>query len=209
MDITVASSSAGTLRPQLGSLLGVVSMMIDDQRSVVLHVTSAQHGEGTTTVARELAAAAGHASWCRVALIDGCPADPDFPAPAPLLDAFERSDEPVLRRGQLNAAPVAIGTLAGPRRAAPRVEDVRKLYGWLRSEYTLTIVDCPPVLVARDAAVLASVADGTLLVVEAERTKLSEIHRARDILDQVGAVTLGAVLNKRQRRIPRMLQRLL
>ncbi len=209
MDVSIASYQAETVRPELGSLLGAVSMMIDDQRAVVLHVTAAQHGEGTTTVARELAAAAARAPWCRVALIDGCPAEPGLPAPTALLDAFERSEEPVLRRGRLNSADVALGTLSGARRTAPRVETMRKLYGWLRSEYTLIIVDCSPVLVARDTAVLASVADGTLLVVEAERTKLSEIRRARDVLDQVGAITMGAVLNKRQRRVPRMLQRLL
>ena len=209
MDMSIATYQPATLRPELGSLLAVVAMMMDDQRAVVLHVTSVQHGEGTTTVARELAAAAARAAWCRVALLDGCSPEPGFPAPAPLLDAFERAELPVLRRGHINSAEVAIGCLSGPSRTAPRVENVRKLYGWLRSEYTLTVVDCPPVLEARDTAVLASVADGTLLVVEAERTKLSDIRRARDILDQVGAITMGAVLNKRQRQIPKLLQRML
>ena len=206
MDVNIATFQPEMVRPELGTLLTAVSMMIDDQRAIVLHVTSAQHGEGTTTIARELAAAAAHASWCRVALLEGGPPEPGMPSPTPLLDAFERAEEPVLRRGRLNAADVALGSLVGARRAAPRVESVRKLYGWLRSEYTLTIVDCPPVLVARDGAVLASVADGTVLVIQAERTKLSEIQRARDILDQVGALTIGAVLNKR-RRVPGLLQR--
>ncbi len=209
MDVSIAPYRAATDRPELGSLLAIVSMMIDDQRAVVLHVTSAQHGEGATTVARELAAAAARAPWCRVALIDGCPPDPGLPMPTPLLEAVERTEEPVLRRGRINAADVALGSLAGASRAAPRVENVRKLYGWLRSEYTLTIVDCPPVLEARDTAVFASVADGTLLVVQAERTKLSDVRRAREVLDQVGAITMGAVLNKRQRQIPKLLQRML
>ena len=209
MDVNIVACPAQAVRPELGSLWAVVSMMIDDQRAVVLHVTSALHGEGTTTVARELAAAAARANWCRVALIDGGPPEAGLPTPTPLLDAFERAEPPVLRRGRLNTADVALGCLAGASRAAPQVENVRKLYGWLRSEYTLSIIDCPPVLEARDTAVLASVADGTLLVVQAERTKLSDIRRAREILDQVGAITMGAVLNKRQRQIPKLLQRML
>ena len=209
MDANLVSYQPAMARPEMGSLLAVVSMMIDDQRSIVLHVTSSQHGEGTTTVARQLAGAVAASGWCRVALLNAGPQEPDMPILPAVLDGFEREETPMLRRGRMDGVEIAFGSLTSPRQSQPRVESVRKLYGWMRSEYALTVIDCPPVLAARDAAVLASLADGTLLVVEAERTRLSEIKRTRDILEQVGAATVGVALNKRRRRIPRLLERLL
>jgi Mrp family chromosome partitioning ATPase len=184
-------------------------MMIDDQRAIVLHLTATRHGEGTTTIARELAAAVAAANWGRVALLDAEPLSQNAASGPALLDAFERGQEPSLRPGWINGAPVGLGRLGAPGRPAPRVQTVRGLFAWLRSEYTLTVVDCPPVLAARDIAVLASVADGTLLVIEAEQTSAADIGRARDILDQFGASMLGAVLNKRRTRVPRFMERLL
>ncbi len=64
----------------------------------------------------------------------------------------------------------------------------------------LVVVDCPPVLPCREAASRGAVADGTLLVVEAERTRRADIAQAREVLEQLGATMLGVVLNKRRKR---------
>ncbi len=204
-------------RPELGALLATVALLVDDQRAVVLHVTAARHGEGTTTVARELAAAAARPAWCRVALIDasapalgfdaGKPAM-DFTLPA-LLPAFERGQEPALRPGCLGGAEVALARLAGPGDGAPRLESLRGVFAWLRSQFTVVVVDCPPVLPCREAAIIGAVAEGTLLVVEAERTRRAELAQAREVLDQLGATMLGVVLNRRRRRVPRFVERML
>jgi Mrp family chromosome partitioning ATPase len=46
-----------------------------------------------------------------------------------------------------------------------------------------------------DALVLAPLSDGTLFVADAGKTTKSAIRHARQQLDQVGARTVGAVLN--------------
>ncbi len=181
----------------MGALLALVAMMIDDKRSVILPVTAAQHGEGTTTIARELAAAAAVA-WGGVALLDASGAG-DGTAGPPLLDTFTRMQEPALRPGWINGVPVALGRLGGPGHGVPRLAAVRGLFAWLRSHYTLVVADCAPVLATRDTPVLAAAADGTLLVVAAGQTHQAEIGRARDVLGQFGASVLGVVLNKRRR----------
>ena len=195
-------------RPELGALLATVAMLVDDQRAVVLHVTAARHGEGTTTVARELAAAAARPAWCRVALIDASPPAMDFSLPA-LLPAFERGQEPSLRAGRLAGAEVALARLAGPGDGAPRLESLRGLFAWLRNQFTVVVVDCPPVLPCREAAIIGAIAEGTLLVVEAERTRRAELAQAREVLDQLGATMLGVVLNRRRSRVPRFVERML
>ena len=202
-----AKASRAPARPELGALMATLAMMMADQRAVVLHVTSSRHGEGTTTVARELAAAAARAPWCRVALVDAA-AGLDFTLPS-LLGAFERGHEPALRTARIGGAEIAVGRLAGLGEGTPRLETLRGVFAWARSRFDLVVVDSPPVLPCREAAIAAAVADATLLVVQAESARRSEIVQARQILDQLGATMLGVVLNKRRRRVPRFVERLL
>ena len=140
--------------------------------------------------------------------MDAAPLPTDFTVPS-LLGTFERGQEPVLRAGYIGASEVRLGRLTGPGEGAPRLESLRGLFAWMRSHYTAVIVDCPPVLPCRESALTAAVADGTILVVEAERTRRAEIAQTRIILDQLGATLLGVVLNRRRRRVPRFLEGLL
>jgi MinD-like ATPase involved in chromosome partitioning or flagellar assembly len=71
------------------------------------------------------------------------------------------------------------------------------------------VVDGPPLLASIDAARLSGDVDGVVLVVEADRTALTDVDAARDLLDAQGGLLLGAVLNKRRRRLPAFLLRLL
>ena len=196
-----------TVRPELGALMARVAVMAGDRQAIVLQVVAARHGEGTTTVARELAACLARQVWCRVALVDASPlpADPAQPS----LAVFERGEHPVLRPARLGGEDVAMARLTGPGEGTPRLESLRALFAWMRSQYAVTVVDCPPVLPCRETAVLGAVADGTLLVVEAERTRHGELAKAREVLEQLGATMLGTVLNKRRARVPRLIERFL
>lgn len=187
-------------RPDLGPLLARMAMLQDAQGSTVLHMTAARHGEGVTTVARELAAAAARASWRSVALLDVHGAE------GGLLEALARSGEAALRRGRVGGMAVGLGGLGGL--GAPRMEDVRALFGLLRAQWTLVVVDAPPVLDDRERAVLAAAADAVVLVVAAERTASADAMAARDALRQMGAPVLGAVLNRRGRRLPGLVERM-
>ncbi len=194
--------------------LATLVRLIDDRGSMVVHVTSARHGEGTTTVARELAAAAARSRWCKVALLEadrpaeGDPLAAGLPSMG-LLESFgETGKAQPLRRLRMGESEIGLGTLSSSAAMTPKVESVRGLYNWMRANYTLAIVDCPPVQEAGDSAVMAPIADGTILVVEAEKTRIAEIKRARDALEMWGATLLGTVLNKRRDRTPRFLKRM-
>ena len=197
---------AAPLRPELGPLLAVLLMLGDEQRAAVVHITAATRNEGTSTVAREIAAAVAASGWKNVALID---AHQGNDASANLLDAASRGDDPALTPGTVNGCPVAVGAFSSGYAPAARMDSVRSLYAQLRSTYALTVVDCPPVLPDGGAAVLGSAADGTVLVVEAERTRVGDVHRARELLEGVGTRVLGVVLNKSRSRIPRLIGRFL
>jgi capsular exopolysaccharide synthesis family protein len=66
----------------------------------------------------------------------------------------------------------------------------------LRDKYAWILMDAPPVLVVNDASVLASMVDGTLLVVDSGVTRLEALERASVMLNDAGGKLLGVVLNR-------------
>jgi polysaccharide biosynthesis transport protein len=64
-----------------------------------------------------------------------------------------------------------------------------------REEYDHIIIDTPPVLPFADAMVLASRADGVILVARSGMSRSKPLLRARDLLARSGVNILGMVLN--------------
>jgi polysaccharide biosynthesis transport protein len=73
---------------------------------------------------------------------------------------------------------------------------LRELMARLKSAFTYIILDTPPINAVTDAAILASIANGTILVVEQGRTTFPALGHAKQLLDRVGAHTIGVVMNK-------------
>ncbi len=66
----------------------------------------------------------------------------------------------------------------------------------LREAADFVIFDGPPILAAADAASLARQLDGTIVVVQAGRTRRASLRAALSALERVGARTLGTVVNR-------------
>ncbi|MBI4504380.1 MAG: polysaccharide biosynthesis tyrosine autokinase [Chloroflexi bacterium] len=66
----------------------------------------------------------------------------------------------------------------------------------LSARADIVLVDAPPVMVAADAVILASLVSGVLLVVAAGQTRQDLIVRSADLLRKVGGNLIGTVLNK-------------
>ena len=62
--------------------------------------------------------------------------------------------------------------------------------------YDLILVDSPPLLAFADAAILSSMVDVTLLVIDAERSRRRAVQQAPEILTRAGANVVGVVLNR-------------
>ena len=99
------------------------------------------------------------------------------------------TDEPNLRLDQWPATTQS-------SRAAGLSNRMRTVVGLFKQKDYLVVFDSPPIDLFTDAAVLSSYADGTLLVVDATRSRRRVVQRARETLARAGANTLGAVLNR-------------
>ena len=70
------------------------------------------------------------------------------------------------------------------------------------------VFDVPATMdMASSALQVANLADGVIMVVEAERTGWHVVKEARDLLRQANAEILGVVLNKRKFYVPDWLYR--
>ena len=64
------------------------------------------------------------------------------------------------------------------------------------SRSRMTLIDAPPILPVTDAAILSTMADGVILVVDPSHTKRRDLRRARESIEGVGGKIIGVVINK-------------
>lgn len=75
-------------------------------------------------------------------------------------------------------------------------DNTKELLEQLKSQYDYILIDTPPVLLVTDAALMASISDGTLIVITYSKTEVKDAAKVKDILNNVGANIIGAVNNK-------------
>ncbi len=169
-----------------------------------LLITSAQYGEGRTSVTLNLAAALARARQ-RVLVIDS-----DFMRPSTLrllgVDAETGLAEAITKGMPVGLAMIRlqpVGFNLFPTRA--RVENSAELLlspffeaviQMLKSDYDFILFDSAPLLAAPDASLLEMHTDATLMVIRPGYTSTSEMGRAIASLNEERL--FGAVLNRVQ-----------
>jgi Mrp family chromosome partitioning ATPase len=186
-------------------LVGVLRR--ERKASSIVQIVAASSGEGTSSVARDLALVAARIPGLRVLLLDLNP-----PGNIQFLALRHRFGVDVAGSRPLPAGPVE-GVLHRIAGANLCVSETRPVWkdgepGWseafasLRNDFELVLIDSPPLERSGDAIVLALDVDTNLLVIEAERTRSAAARDLRDRILEVGGVIGGVVLNQRRCHIP-------
>ena len=91
----------------------------------------------------------------------------------------------------------------GPRPPNPAevldTQAMRDLLGKVRTEHDVVIIDAPPILPVADAAILATVVDGVLLLARYGSTSQDQLRQAVSRIDSVGGRLFGTILNRAPR----------
>jgi len=93
--------------------------------------------------------------------------------------------------------------LADDRGALPSVVRIKQLLAELRGAFDFVLIDAPGSGVSVDAATLGQVADGTVLVIEANATRRIAARKAKEALEAASVRLLGTVLHNRSFPIPK------
>jgi Mrp family chromosome partitioning ATPase len=84
---------------------------------------------------------------------------------------------------------------------------LRLRIGELRKEFDYVLIDAPPANSCGDAVLLGQMADGVILVVEANSTRRVAARLAKETFESAEIRLLGGVLNNRTFPIPEALYR--
>lgn len=183
----------------------------------VLAVTSATHGEGVSTVTRRLGQGLcgqlGDAIVVDTNLRAGWGLPVSSPGRRPGLTEVLLNDAPfdsvidVDVPRQLHLMPSGSGT---PNASAMLASGaLQRCVQQLRQRYRWVLLDMPPVGVYPDAGAIGRIADGVILVVQAEWTRADVVAQAQRALLRGGGRVLGSVLNRRRHHIPDWLYHIL
>lgn len=165
-------------------------------------VTSAFPGEGKSTTAYALAVTSARLGR-RVLLIDADLRRPTFAVPARaghglahLLTSEDALASCTVRTAIDNLDLLPVGSFAGS--PAELLSSVRlaAVVAEAAAHYDQVVLDGPPVLGLADAPLLASVAQGTVIVVESRKTRSNAIHDMIHRLEEAGADIVGVILTK-------------
>ena len=83
-----------------------------------------------------------------------------------------------------------------PARVSPMNGVVFESFQNMSSEYDIVLIDAAPILLSAETEYLARMADVTVLVAEAGKTKKAWLNRAARLLERLGASGAAAVVNK-------------
>ena len=199
-----ASESFRTLRTNL-----MFSQAVRAMRTLV--ITSASPGEGKTTTASNLAVSFAQQGM-RVLLAD-CDlrratvhrlfSIPREPGLTDLVLGYE-TEEAVTRATSVSGLYVIpAGKLPPNPSELLAGEGMRRSLAALTEGYDVIIIDTPPLLAASDAAIIATLADGVIMVIRAGRTDIAAALQSTQQLNAVGARVVGAVLNDPDAQVPK------
>jgi capsular exopolysaccharide synthesis family protein len=180
-----------------------VSFIDVDQHNKALVVTSPVQGDGKSSVAINLALSLASAQ-VKTLLIDGDLRRPRVATSLGLVPDVGLTNVLLgkitidgaiqsYKDGHLEV--LASGTI--PPNAAELLQSdaMEKLLEDLRQHFEMIVIDSPPLLPVTDAAVLASRADGALVVIRHGQTTKDQWRQAQSRLEQVDAALLGVVMN--------------
>ena len=199
---------------------------------VRVQFVAANQGDGTSTVARDIALVAAMRAHDRVLLLD---------LALPVNDQLRHLGRRGMIEGAASLPPIELGLpvegragAAGPNNTAHtwikfhRVrasslyvserQDAAGAAGeeppgmaqfWerMRAEFELVVVDSPALSESFDPVMVANQMDAVVLVINAESTRAPVARNLRDRLTEVGGPVIGCVLNRRRYHIPRFLYR--
>jgi succinoglycan biosynthesis transport protein ExoP len=167
-------------------------------------VTSATAGEGKSTTAANLAVVLAHTGK-RVILVSADLRKPRihrfFPSASNATGVVDILTGEATLQDCLQKTTVehlwllGCGPIPGRPSEIAGSERMGQLLMALREQADFVVVDSAPSLVVTDALAMAPFVDGVLYVADANATTRGTIAQASDQLEQVGARTIGAVLN--------------
>jgi protein-tyrosine kinase len=211
-----SAADSGPLRAEdMVNLYRSILDALPDATCRIIEITAATRGEGVSTVVRSLAETASSIANARVLVCDVTP-DHDsllyfgVSARASLNDVASGSADLAQAIEDVPGRTFALCAANDPSpgvHVAVNLDILDPVLAEIRKRFDLVLFDAPAIGRGILGAALAKKADGIIMVVEAEQTRVPVINEAQRIIEVNGGRVLGVVLNKRRFYVPRWVYR--
>lgn len=173
-----------------------------DKEYKVIMVTSSEPGEGKSTTSGNLALCLAQGEK-KVILVDCDLRKPSLHKKFKISNIVGLSDVMIgkeelataMHRYNNNLVILTSGKIPPNPSEMLSSKAMTTLLDKLKQNFDYIILDTPPVQAVTDSQILATKADGAILVVRAERTKKDSVQNAISLLKKVNANIIGTVLN--------------
>lgn len=170
----------------------------------VFLITSAEKQEGKSTVLANLAVSLAQ-DGNKVLIIDCHLRSPsmhqifNLSNPSGLTELLKRgcsTDSYIKQAGVEQLYLLPSGSMEDNPSELLSSEGMELLLEELKLQFTIILLDTPPVLSYTDAQVLSSHCDGAALVVKYGKSNRDAVHKARTLLESSGCKVLGVIINQ-------------
>lgn len=196
---------------EMSRLYQSVLTLLPNSKSRIVQFIGCRKNEGTSTILREFAQFLGERVNKYVLLVDGdlhhMSQHKAFrhPSGISLQDVASEGglvDKAIfqIRNSRLFLCRLSGGTTANARSAFALKDEM--LWARLRNEFEFILIDSQPISDSDDGLALCSIADGVILVIEAEKTRSQVVATIKNRVIQYGGNILGFVFNKQRYYIP-------
>lgn len=185
--------------------------LLPDSSGKVIQFIGSKVGEGSSSIVHAFAVTSAHLLGKKVLIID---ANQDNPGQHLFFDIFHKHGwGDVLENGSdiekaiyqvkntsLYVCPTAQKPTAKVRAFDP--DKIEHIFTKLKGHFDLVVVDSPPAAVQPDGNIIARKVDGTIMVLEADKTRWPVVKSALESVQNSGGNILGVVFNKQRHYIP-------
>jgi Mrp family chromosome partitioning ATPase len=191
--------------PGVGDQLRRLALALDRERRLhnrsTFLFTSVLPGAGTSQLVLDIARELGEFGVSALAIeANAMRPDPRYaanghPGLAAGMTQGIRASEMVNLSDEVYPDRISVGPTGG-RTTLSGLEKIDSFLGQVLGRYSAVLIDAPPILQSADTEYLASRGQTVVLVVEADKTSISALDRANQILRQAGATVVLTVMNR-------------
>ncbi len=209
--ISMLMKNRGERNSMEGNIIGAAA---DGKEVKTILVSSNNHSEGKTMAAVSMAYTLSADANAKVLLIDGNLHSPKIhehfnigaqPGLADLMVTDIKNSDVVRRTEDKNLFIMPSGMEVENSLDVFRSKKFKAKLDFFKKKFDYIILDGHSVGASSDSTTIAKYFDGTILVVECEKTRFEVVEEAKKKINQVGGLLIGIVLNKRKFYIPRAL----
>lgn len=201
--LVVSISPQSPIAEQFRSIRTSIEFMAEEMEMKTIVVTSSEQNSGKSLTSANLSIAFAQ-KGLKTLLIDADLRNPtikyffDLPLKRGLSSIIKRKnafEDVICETNQENLYVLPPGFVVPNPADMLGSQQMEELLFTLRESFDQIIIDTPPILVATDAAVVSTFADGILLVIRSGKTSKQHAKKAIRLMHQSSTPIIGTVLN--------------